>query len=242
MQMQEEREVSPDKTITCKGCDTLIPLKKGVGLKHLYCKECKAQRILTVDIDVKDDGPMQRMTPEQFVKNSMRTIGSEVFFKNKSGMNEVNLLKLVVLAAKQLDVFKKAIFYGNPDCKSILKEGEEVLRELSIRYIHHFGETKSVTNIEVIDGIEQQKMKHVIYGLITETAECVEVMLESENISSINHGKMQEELGDLLWYIALYCSYQEISFADLFEMNADKLMNRFPDGFTQEDANNRDDK
>jgi NTP pyrophosphatase (non-canonical NTP hydrolase) len=40
------------------------------------------------------------------------------------------------------------------------------------------------------------------------------------------------EAGDVAWYLAWLCSALEISLSDVLQRNVDKLMERYPDGFT----------
>ena len=44
------------------------------------------------------------------------------------------------------------------------------------------------------------------------------------------HG-MVSELGDLMWFIAEYCTAHGWELDDICQMNIDKLKNRYPDGF-----------
>jgi hypothetical protein len=40
-----------------------------------------------------------------------------------------------------------------------------------------------------------------------------------------------KEVGDLLWFIAEFCSAYKWNMSDIMRMNIDKLIARFPDGF-----------
>lgn len=51
---------------------------------------------------------------------------------------------------------------------------------------------------------------------------------------------LQEEYGDLLWYIALGIDAIDSSFEEIMEMNIAKLRARYPDKFTEEKAIDRD--
>jgi NTP pyrophosphatase (non-canonical NTP hydrolase) len=44
--------------------------------------------------------------------------------------------------------------------------------------------------------------------------------------------KMDEEVGDVLWYIALYTSGRDMSINELAEKNIEKLKKRYPEGFS----------
>ena len=42
---------------------------------------------------------------------------------------------------------------------------------------------------------------------------------------------IKKELGDLLWFIAEYCTAMGFDLDDILEMNINKLKSRYPDGF-----------
>jgi NTP pyrophosphatase (non-canonical NTP hydrolase) len=66
--------------------------------------------------------------------------------------------------------------------------------------------------------------KHIVYG------------------QSLDQVNAAEELGDLLWYVALGCETLGVSMADIAAQNIDKLRIRFPEKFTNELAFERLDK
>ena len=51
---------------------------------------------------------------------------------------------------------------------------------------------------------------------------------------------MKEELGDVLWYVALACKCGGFSMSDLMRGNIEKLQRRYPDGFSAERSRGRD--
>lgn len=51
--------------------------------------------------------------------------------------------------------------------------------------------------------------------------------------------KLIEELGDVMWYIALLCHSQNLSLHGIMQRNIDKLEQRYPNGFSIEDSINR---
>jgi NTP pyrophosphatase (non-canonical NTP hydrolase) len=53
---------------------------------------------------------------------------------------------------------------------------------------------------------------------------------------------MAEELGDLLWYIALAAESLGISMADMARGNIDKLQQRYPEKYSNDAAEARADK
>jgi NTP pyrophosphatase (non-canonical NTP hydrolase) len=47
---------------------------------------------------------------------------------------------------------------------------------------------------------------------------------------------IKENIGDVMWYIAMICNYFDWDLESILEENIDKLKKRYPDGFTEEKA------
>ena len=56
----------------------------------------------------------------------------------------------------------------------------------------------------------------------------------------LDKGKLAEELGDCLWYLATIATTAGISLGDVAKMNATKLMARYPEGFSEDRSRNRE--
>lgn len=52
-------------------------------------------------------------------------------------------------------------------------------------------------------------------------------------------GKVQKELGDVLWYVAVVAARLDISLEDVAKANVEKLRKRYPEGFSEERSRNR---
>lgn len=50
---------------------------------------------------------------------------------------------------------------------------------------------------------------------------------------------MKKEIGDVCWYIADICHSMGFDLGEIFQMNIDKLKARYPEGFSEQRANNR---
>lgn len=48
-----------------------------------------------------------------------------------------------------------------------------------------------------------------------------------------------EELGDLMWYVALTANLLGMSLGEIMQVNVDKLWQRYPEGFRPEDSIHR---
>jgi NTP pyrophosphatase (non-canonical NTP hydrolase) len=81
---------------------------------------------------------------------------------------------------------------------------------------------------------------HMLFGMITEVGELVDVfkknMAYGKEIDWVN---VQEEIGDLMWYILGFCNLNDFKLQDILEATVEKLKIRYPNRFTQEDATNR---
>jgi NTP pyrophosphatase (non-canonical NTP hydrolase) len=82
---------------------------------------------------------------------------------------------------------------------------------------------------------------HAAMGACTEAGELLDqfkkVLFYGKQIDLVN---LDEEIGDILWYIAIYANARGTTIEALAELNNKKLTTRFPDKFTEFHANNRD--
>lgn len=53
---------------------------------------------------------------------------------------------------------------------------------------------------------------------------------------------IEEELGDMLFYMQILLNYRNLTIWDVQEMNVSKLMKRYPDGYSDHGAKARPDK
>lgn len=81
------------------------------------------------------------------------------------------------------------------------------------------------------------RLLHAAMGLCTESGEMLDGLKKcffyGKPSDRVN---MVEELGDLLWYIAIACDALGVTFEEVMERNKAKLKKRFPNKFTEEHA------
>jgi NTP pyrophosphatase (non-canonical NTP hydrolase) len=51
---------------------------------------------------------------------------------------------------------------------------------------------------------------------------------------------LKDELGDVLWYLAEAATSSGLNLGEIAQENVDKLIKRYPEGFSQENSLNRD--
>lgn len=109
--------------------------------------------------------------------------------------------------------------------------------ELSDRTCKHIESSGIVILPEMYD------LLHATLGISGEAGELLDAVKKSfiynKELDEVN---AKEELGDLLWYIALACRSLDVSFEEIMQMNIDKLTKRYPEKYTDSDAVARADK
>ena len=57
---------------------------------------------------------------------------------------------------------------------------------------------------------------------------------------SLDELHLKKELGDVLWYVAMMCHAMHWELDDVMQINIDKLIARYPEGFDVDRANHRE--
>lgn len=82
---------------------------------------------------------------------------------------------------------------------------------------------------------------HMVSGMVTEASEIMDAYKKhfayGKELDVVN---VEEEIGDLLWYIANFTDMMEFDLSDIMEKNIAKLQARFPNKFEADRAINRD--
>lgn len=88
---------------------------------------------------------------------------------------------------------------------------------------------------------DEARLLHASMGLCTEAAEFQDalkkVIFYGKSLDKVN---LKEELGDMLWYMAIAMDALNTDFESEMIRNIEKLRVRYPDKFNDSDAENRD--
>ena len=77
-------------------------------------------------------------------------------------------------------------------------------------------------------------------GLAGEAGECVDLIKKFLfHGHTLSEEKMKNELGDVLWYLALLAHQLNIPLEEVAKANIKKLKKRYPKGFSEEASRNR---
>ena len=86
----------------------------------------------------------------------------------------------------------------------------------------------------------EEMLRHSLFEMCAELGEVHSIYQKVYQGHKIRVQDLQEELGDLLWGIAEFCTVNGWKLETIAIMNINKLKARYPDGFTEEQSLNRD--
>ena len=77
-------------------------------------------------------------------------------------------------------------------------------------------------------------------GLAGEAGEVAELVKKGIlHQHGLDHDRLKKELGDVLWYAAALCTRLGLDMGAVMQANIDKLLERYPDGFSATDSKRR---
>ncbi|WP_222875371.1 MazG nucleotide pyrophosphohydrolase domain-containing protein [Terrihabitans soli] len=124
-----------------------------------------------------------------------------------------------------IDAAKKSLFYGKAP----------TLNMESIRSSGPYQDTENASYAPV-----DFNVLHGVVGIDTEAAELVELLATAiQTGEPIDSGRVVDESGDLLWYLAILFDAVGINFEEVMEKNIQKLRVRYPEKFSEHLALNR---
>jgi len=96
---------------------------------------------------------------------------------------------------------------------------------------------RTESNFSPLRSSAKSRLLHGGVGIATEAGELLDNIKKHLFYKrAIDETNMKEELGDLLWYMAIICDVYGWDFEDIMERNIEKLRVRYPEKFTVESA------
>jgi NTP pyrophosphatase (non-canonical NTP hydrolase) len=129
-----------------------------------------------------------------------------------------------------LDLLKKEIFYNK---KTDLTNNINNLNEI-------IDKTQLPENILKNFNEKDVRILHHLLGIITESAELLQALLNRIDTQEFDIVNLKEEAGDIGWYLWGFVDAIQSNIAEVMDMNGKKLKARYPSKFSNESANNRD--
>ncbi len=100
-------------------------------------------------------------------------------------------------------------------------------------YVRRCGDSESIALASNVTN-EQMRLLHAALGLQTETAEFSDMLKRhifyNYRVDRVN---ALEEMGDILWYMAIVLVHYKSNFEDVMHANIAKLQFRYPDQFDE---------
>ncbi|MEE8328138.1 MAG: MazG nucleotide pyrophosphohydrolase domain-containing protein [Nitrosomonadaceae bacterium] len=92
-------------------------------------------------------------------------------------------------------------------------------------------------------GVQIPELLTAAVGLTAEAGEFDEIVkkmiFQGKPLDLANKVHLQKELGDLMFYVMVACMALGVTADEIVEMNKDKLENRYKEGFTVQESENR---
>lgn len=82
--------------------------------------------------------------------------------------------------------------------------------------------------------------QHALHGMASEIGELHGLYQKAYQGHGFDGEHAKKELGDLLWFIAEYCTAMNWDLGEVMFKNISKLLARYPEGFKAEDSLNRE--
>lgn len=166
------------------------------------------------------------MEMKDYLEQSARTVSDKFYPELINELAFEALVSNLISYGNQIDVVKKALFYGKqPFGKIAVQQGNITFKPSLFE-----GMNLSPTEIDLLHGI---------LGKITESVELLEAFVNAgkdTNAFRLHIGNALEEVGDGLWYDALILRSLGATFEEVAKTNIDKLKLRFPEKFTERNA------
>ena len=85
-----------------------------------------------------------------------------------------------------------------------------------------------------------QEKLHALYGMAGEVGEIHSLHQKIFQGHAVKAIHAMKEVGDLMWFVAEYCTANGWALDDVMQMNIDKLKARYPEGFDESRSLHRD--
>lgn len=122
---------------------------------------------------------------------------------------------------------------------------KEIERQYALDYLQQYVIDCCRTECEYSDATmrmtEYADLLHGSMGVMTESGELLDAVKKfifyGKDLDVVN---IEEEIGDIMWYIAIICKSLKLDLQTILEKNISKLKKRYPEKFTEDKALNRD--
>lgn len=131
-----------------------------------------------------------------------------------------------------VDDFGKGIKFGTDNALRWLDE-------ISQLDIEEYQKASTRTINEELNSRNQ--VFNMVFGLNGEVGEVTDLLKKHYfHGHKLDKEHLKEELGDVMFYIVNLATLYDIDMSEVLQLNVDKLLKRYPNGFSEEDSINRE--
>ncbi len=103
-----------------------------------------------------------------------------------------------------------------------------------------FNEFQNLCRRTMRDEDDLERIKHAGEGFASESGEYIDAIKKTRYGKELDRTNLIEEVSDILFYCAMAAEGLGVSLDSIAKVNINKLRARYPEGFTEHDANFRD--
>ena len=178
------------------------------------------------------------MDYKDYIKNAIRTESPKT-----SIVADEELLKAVsragIVATEALDMMKKSMFYGKKFDGIGMSKFTALLDEVAARA--EFANTNLLNPEDDTPPLEiNARILHAAVGIFTEAGEVLDAVITSLESGKLDLVNLHEEIGDINWYTAILLDETKGNFDEILDRNIAKLKARYPEKFSDQQAESRD--
>lgn len=178
------------------------------------------------------------MDLEKFVSDCVRTESKKETIVTNENML-MNIAKIFILSGQMLDQYKKNIFYNRDLKQDVLVDNFREITDAMTNLSYEFRTNSQIDNNDTLS--INPRLFHGIVGIATESTELMEQLYNAiNNKCMMDNVNILEETFDASWYIGLIHNAMNAKMQHTLECGIEKLRHRFPDKFSDENANSRD--
>lgn len=106
------------------------------------------------------------------------------------------------------------------------------MKEITFNGAYCFKEYQQKAARTINQELDQRDVEnHALLGMASEVGEIQGLYQKVYQGHEIDDEHLKKEVGDLLWFVAEFCTCKGWDMGDIGELNIQKLIGRFPNGF-----------
>lgn len=178
------------------------------------------------------------MTPNQYQQSALKTESTPTLnFNGATAAAFRDMTRAAIEIGNVQDAIKKHVIYGKAiDDDKFQDAAGATIEALMDTALGCYAPAQNIS----LD-IPQSRLVHGMVGIVTEAGELQDMVRKHVIDGAVfDRTNLLEELGDVMWYVALAADAYGLQLEDVMTRNIEKLKARYGDKFTQAAALNRD--